>query len=430
MTNSVQTGIRETPRWLQLLLSALVFLFPPLVATTDGGGSSIGAILLLLAFVYGRGWRELSAAERKVMLWFCAGLAAMALSMVNTEHAHLYEGAKYLDRYLRFALIAPIYLMFRRTRITFGRELAYGAAVATVVMAIQAWYQVDMRHDISASGYYHKIVFGDLAVLWGVVAVVFGLMLLHGWRRAAVVLVAAVASLYASILSDTRGSWLFVLVFLVVLAVFSFRNVRFDRRRWAGVAAAMVVLAGVLVWQWPRVSGGVGAGFDNLHTFMSKPADDTSWGIRLNLWRNTLILVKAHPLLGVGLGDFHAEMRRMAADGESWSKGVADYGHAHSIYFDPLANGGLIGLFATFTGILLMPFLLFRQLLKEARTPEVRFYALGGLLTVLAFATFGLSEALWHRNPFVNTYIVSIVVFLSGAVAAQRRGEPTTGRDC
>ena len=220
------------------------------------------------------------------------------------------------------------------------------------------------------------------------------------------------------------------LVFVVALAVYALRNVRFDRKTWAGIAVTLVVVAGVFAWQWTRISAEVEFGFESLQTFASKPNVITSWGIRLNLWRNTLILVKEHPLLGVGLGDFHAEMRRMAADGESWSKGVAQFGHAHSIYFDPLANGGLIGLFATFTGILLMPFLLFRQLLKEAGTPEARFYALGGLLTVLAFATFGLSEALWHRNPFVNTYIVSIVVFLSGAVAAQRRGEPTTGRDC
>lgn len=419
---AVHEGMMEHPQWLSRVLSVLVFLFPPLVATTDGGGSYIGAILLLLSFVYGRGWRSLAKDEKRIMLWFSAGLLAMILSMVNTQHAHLYEGFKYLARYLRLALIVPIYLMVRRFGFRFGKEFAFGAVAATVVMALQAWYQVGWEHEPLASGYYHKIVFGDLAVFWGAVAVVFALIMMRGWQRGMVVAVATMASLYASVLSVTRGSWLFVLLFLIVLAVISIRKVRFNRRSLAAMAMGVVVVCGIVSWQWGRLDGGVMLGVDDLKTFMTDPGAPTSWGIRLNLWRNTLLLAKEHPLLGVGLGDFHAEMRRMAADGESWSKAVADYGHAHSIYFDPLANGGLIALAATFTGYLLLPFLMFRRLLVEAESAEGRFYALGGVLTVMAFATFGLSEALWHRNPFVNSYVVSIIVFLSGAIAVRRRG--------
>lgn len=411
----------EMPQWLQPLLSILIFLFPPLVATTDGGGSYVSAILLLLSLVYGRRWHELSVWEKRVILWFSAGLLAMALSMVNTEHAHLYEGFKYLERHLRLALIGPIYLMFRRLGVTFGRQLAFGAVVATVVMAMQAWYQVGWLHRALASGYYHKIVFGDLAVFWGAMAVVFRLTILQEWWRGAVVAVAVFATLYASVLSETRSAWLFVLVFLVALSVHAVRNVRFERRTLMSIVVQITVVTAMLAWQWPRVESGVANGMNNLRTFVPDPSTGTSWGIRLNLWRNTMLLVEDHPLLGVGLGDFHEEMRRMAADGESWSKDVAKYGHAHSIYFDPLANAGLIGLSATFTGYLLLPFLVFRRFLVDAESPEERFYALGGLLTVVAFATFGLSEALWHRNPFVNTYVVSIIVFMSGAVAVRRR---------
>lgn len=419
--NLAEDKSRGLPRWLQPLLSILIFLFPPLVATTDGGGSYIGALLLLLSFIYGRRWNALSHIEKRVLLGFCAGLMAMTLSLVNTEHAHLYEGVKYLDRYLRLALIVPVYLMFRRLDSAFGRPLASGAVVAALVMAAQAWYQVGWLHEDVASGFYHKIVFGDLAVFWGSVAVVYGLTLLQGRWRLATITIATLGSLYASVLSETRSAWLFVLVFLIMLLIFSAQYIRFDRRTLAVVVLGGAVIAAGLAWKWTWLERGISNGADDLTTFMSNPSAPSSWGTRLNLWRNTLLLVKEHPLLGVGLGDFHAEMRRMAADGESWSKDVAKYGHAHSIYFDPLANGGLVALVATFVGYLLMPFLMFRRFLAAAQSPEERFYALGGLLTVLAFATFGLSEALWHRNPFVNTYVVCIVVFMSGAVAVRRR---------
>lgn len=406
------------PRWLGPLLGVLIFTFPIVLATTHGGGSVIAALLLLLAIIYGRGWGLLSATEKQVLLWFCAGLVAMLISMVNTQHAHLYEGVKYLDRYIRFALIVPIYLLIRRAGKPLGGELAWGAAVGGVVMAVQAWYQVDLRHDVMAGGSYNKIVLGDMAVYWGAVAIVFGMLMLQGWQRAAVVTLAITTALYTSVVAEARGAWIFIPVFLVTLAAFNIRRLRFDRRMAITAAAVVVVVGGVLLWQHTRLAQGVMSGYDNLKTFMVNPSAPTSWGNRLNLWRNTLLLVREHPLFGIGLGDFHSEMRRMAADGESWSTSVALYGHAHSIYFDPLANGGLVAFAATFIGYLLLPFLIFRRLWRDATSAETRFYALGGVVTVLAFATFGISEALWHRNPFVNTYVISVTIFLSSAIAS------------
>ena len=43
----------------------------------------------------------------------------------------------------------------------------------------------------------------------------------------------------------------------------------------------------------------------------------------------------------------------------------------------------------------------------------IRFYALSGMATIIAFAVFGLTEAWLARNPFVRTYLMSILVFMS-----------------
>jgi hypothetical protein len=69
---------------------------------------------------------------------------------------------------------------------------------------------------------------------------------------------------------------------------------------------------------------------------------------------------------------------------------------------------------------LVVPAVLFGREMKGAKTPEQRIYALAGMATVLAFATFGLSEDLWTRNPFVNSYIVCLAVLMSGAMNARR----------
>jgi O-antigen ligase len=405
-------GGEAAPRWLLAGLVIAIFLFPSVVATTNGGGSYVYALLLLPALFFGRGWRMLAPWERRVLACLLVALAVMALSLVNSED--LRQGMKWLERYLRIALLVPIYLMLRRFGLVLGWALGMGAVAATLVMAGQAWYQVNWLGQPVASGYYHWIVFGDLAVLWGALAVIFALTLVRGWRGMVLGAVAAAAALYASALSQARGAWLFVPVLMLTLVWFYRRQLFASRQAIATTAAVLVLVGAVGVWQADRLTSGVQRGLSDIRTFVENPEAGTSWGIRINLWRNTLLLVQEHPLLGTGLGDFHQEMRDMAADGRSWSEAVADYGHAHSIYFDTLANAGVLGFFATLFGYLLLPLWAFARGGPVADFPERRFYVHAGVVTVLAFATFGVSEALWARNPFVNTYVVCMVVLLAG----------------
>lgn len=406
-------------RWLTWWTAALVFIFPVVVATTNGGGSYVYTLLVLPALYYGRHWQNLSLWERRILLGFVVALIAMSLSFINSEDIR--QGLKYLERYLRFVLMIPVYLMMRRYSLALGRELGVGAIVACVVMAVQGGYQVSWVGHEFASGYYHKIVFGDLAVLWGALAVIFALTMARGGLGIGIAAISASAALYASVLSQTRGSWLFVPVFILTLLWMYRKELLANRQMVLAGFVVMLALMSFGIWKSDRFVQGVERGAEDLRIFMQDPSAGTSWGIRLNLWRNTLLIVEGNPLLGTGLGDFHQDMRAMAADGRSWSTAVEDFGHAHSIYFDALANAGLVGLAATVVTYLLLPFMAFVRGLRRAVTSEQRFYAMGGLVTVLAFATFGLSEALWARNPFVNTYIICIVVFLAGVRSSRAR---------
>lgn len=405
-------GGEAAPRWLLTGLVIATFLFPSVVATTNGGGSYVYTLFLLPALFFGRGWRMLLSREHLFLAGLLVALAVMALSLVSSEE--LRQGMKWLERYLRIALLIPMYLMLRRFGIVLGWALGMGAVVATLVMAGQAWYQVSWHGQAVASGYYHWIVFGDLAVLWGALAVIFALTLVRGWLRIVLVALAAAAALYASALAQARGAWLFIPIFMLTLGWFYRRQLFASRRAIAATVAVLVLVGAAGVWQADRLTSGVQRGFSDIQTFMENPEEGTSWGIRINLWRNALLLVQEHPLLGTGLGDFHQEMRDMAADGRSWSGAVAEYGHAHSIYFDALANAGVLGFFATVAGYLLLPLWGFARKGVAADSPERRFYAQAGIVLVLAFATFGVSEALWARNPFVNTYVICMVVLMAG----------------
>lgn len=408
------------PRWLVWWVRALVFLFPVSVATV-GWGSAIFFLLLFPALYYGRGWSTLHVWERRLLLGYVAVFAVMSLSMVNAEEYR--EGVKGLDRYLRFVLMIPIYLMFRRFDFRLGREFAVGALLACVLMMAQAIYQVEWQGKMFATGYYHKIVFGDLAVWWAGVAALFALTLTkNGLARLGIVALIGMA-LYASLLSQTRGAWLFVPLIPAVLLWAYWRRLQLTRSTLIGAVVVIFALATIMAMQSDRLRGGIERGVSELQAFEANPAAPTSWGVRLNLWRNALLIFKESPLLGTGVGDFQSDMKRMVEDGRSLNPYVSKFGHAHSIYFDTLAKGGLLGFVATVGGLLLIPFIVFVMGVRRAERPEEQFYAIGGVLLIAAFATFGVSEGLWTRNPFVNTYVISLVVFLAGMAKFSKYGK-------
>lgn len=406
----------KSPVWLRQLVRSLIFLFPITVATF-GWGSSIFLLLLLPALYYGRGWSALSLWERRLLLGYVVAFVVLSLSLVNAEE--LREGFKALDRYLRFSLIIPIYLMFRRYDLNLGRELVAGALVACVVMLAQALYQVEWQGGAFAQGHYHKIVFGDLAVWWAAVSALFVVTVIKSWKIKLALVVVVLMALYASLLSQTRGAWLFIPVFPLILLWSQWRHLG-TMRNWIGVGAGVLLVVAVgAASQSESLAGGFKRGIQEIETFTKNPDAETSWGIRLNLWRNTLLLLQETPLLGTGVGDFKADMKQMVEDGRSWNVHVAEFNHAHSIYFDTLAKGGVLGFVATVTAFLLLPLLAFLRGMRSAELPWERFYSIGGVLLIAAFATFGISEGLWTRNPFVNTYVICLVVFLAGMVNSQ-----------
>lgn len=353
---------------------------------------------------------------------YLIAFAVMALSLINAEEMR--EGLKALERYLRFVFIIPLYLTFRRYGYTVGREFAAGAVVACLVMGAQAFYQVEVAGNVFAKGYYHKIVFGDLAVWWAAVSALLALIVVQGWWSRLLLLLAIGAGLYASVLSQTRGAWLFVPVFPVIVIWTQWQRIGV-RRNW--LIASMVIVVAVIVgagMQSDSLKQGVQRGIDELEAFTHNPGELSSWGLRLNMWRNSLLILKEHPIIGTGVGDFQADMKHMVEDGRSWNPYVVRYGHAHSIYFDTLAKGGILGFLTTVMAFLLLPFAAFVRGLRKAERPWERFYAIGGILLVAAFATFGFSEGLWARNPFVNTYVISLVVFLSGMLNSRMQSDP------
>ena len=415
----------QPPIWLQRIVLALIGLYPLISVAVNGGGSVVYALLVVPAlFLAWSAYKELTHEER---LWLAGYLVLFALALIGLTYTEdMHEGPPRLERYFRLATTGLVFLLLLRLRLETGRLFLLGIPLAIVAMTAQAVYEVHYLHAGLADGLYHKIIFGDLAVLWFLLLLTALLTVARKPWQWIVLSTAMLMAIYPAVMSKTRGSWLALLVVLGLLLWL--HRERLSRRGWMLILGGVVALSMLLaIWQPRPLMNPMQSGIQEIQSYIKDPNcyTDGSWGPRLCMWRHSLIIWSEHPLFGAGLGDFLAESRVLVAEGVSKSAAVLKYGHAHSIFFDVLAGLGLVGLVALVTAIFVLPWRLFYRHYLEATEPWTRFYALGGLVTLSAFFVFGLTEAWTNRMPMVNPYIVCLVVFASSlAVRARENHAP------
>jgi len=228
------------------------------------------------------------------------------------------------------------------------------------------------------------------------------------WWQSVIFSASAVAALVASYLSGSRGAWIFLPVFVALLWV-----IYRQRLRGRVLLGVVVLLLGLFssLWQIDGVQQRMTLAVTEISLYQTHPERPTSVGIRLEMWRTSLMIWQNNPLLGTGEGDYAADTRALHESGQMHMYPSVFNTHAHSIYFHILAMNGLLGL----TGLLLALFIVPLWLLW--RVPgghdEAVFVRWGGTTVVLAGMVFGLTEHWLGWNAMVSAYLFLLLVFLT-----------------
>ncbi len=207
--------------FLRFIVTLLVLAFPAATLYVNRGDSyTLGLLMLIGIWVWVRDGARiwLNRDSGTLCLVFALLFAVAVLSYVTGYQTT--DGFHFLGRYLRFLLILPVYLAFRRyppTAKTVFVGLALGALTAGVLASLEFLQahgpvRVAAQTDLS-------IIFGDLTTTM-VLCVVAGFGLMAASRRhwsVSLLILCLVAGVAATLLSGTRGAWIPMLLLPLVL---------------------------------------------------------------------------------------------------------------------------------------------------------------------------------------------------------------------
>ncbi len=409
------------------LCIALVFAFPASVLVASGFGSAVFFLLALLGLAALLIPGTCAPLPRDVKLIFFAmlvfiGVAVLSYLLIDMSEISL----KKLGRYGRFLLLIPIFYLLRRVRVP-PQALWYGCAAGAIVAGItamdQVWWHLIFAPQERAAGSVHPIIFGDMALLLGVLSLA-GMNFFRQQQRAFVALpiIAALLGLLASFLSASRGGWLALPAFMLLFAWYAQRHVPMQRWHYAAAATALVlVIAAAYVVPQTGVQARIGEATQEVSDYFTTHAADSSVGTRLEMWKSAWRIFREHPLVGSGLGDGYVAAKQALVDSGYADKIIIGFDHPHNEYLAALATRGLIGLIALLV-LFTVPFSVFWRWAHADSGPQTS-VGLAGLVLMIAFMHFGITG-----DTFDRALPITFLTFFLAAFAAAGAHTPTPNK--
>lgn len=370
--------------------------------------SAMFAVLFLLSLSAVRYWKtsylSLSSVEKLFVAALLLYTFSCVLSYYNVDDARKYF--KVLERYLRFTLIVPVFLLMIYKRVSVLNYLYLGAIISGPFLFIIALQHYLADSSVPAKGYYHHIIFAQLAMLN--VGIMLSILLIKNLKREyqLIISISMICGIAAAFLSQARGAWVVLPVYLCIGIFYAVKEKYLDARVFAAIVIAIIVLLSITP-VGDLVKHRTEEAVTEIQNYYSDNIYATSVGGRLAMWDIAIDVWKQHPVLGSGPGDFDDEINALQNKGEY--VGMDVHNSTHNIYFQSLADLGIVGLAALLFVTVIMPLrlLLYKKYNNEEEGRLVWF------IIFISYAIFGLSESWILRSPAVAVFLVYVVVVFS-----------------
>lgn len=402
-----------TNKYFNSFVCILLFSFPLLVLTQKHAGGVIFLLLALIGlFLYPWLRKNSPLIHSEILLIFSLLFFVFVAGFAIILGDDISTGYRWFGKFLRFAFAVPLFLLLRRIPIPeslLWNSLALGAILCGIVAVIEIYVGQILGwgggHAGRASGVTHPIMFGDISLVMGVMAFC-GLSYFQKQKSWASSLpVAGLAmGLLASFMSGSRGSWITIPALLLFL-LWSMRA-EIPQKLLAGITT-LVIAVPLLIYVLPgtNMSERIGKTFEEYANYLNNPPGKNLMGnpvgIRLEMWQASWTIFRESPLLGTGWGNYESAAEKLVAQGAR-NEAITQYRHPHNQYLSSMANSGIAGLVATLV-LLAVPIFIFYRAYKSELSLK-RPLATAGIVLVIAFAHFALTESVFERNMTINFY--------------------------
>lgn len=413
-----QVGYKENV--IILLMRFGVFIFFVLGMTILKGYSIASILLAVIAFYFvASSYKQIDFSRSRGMVVIWVAYATVGI-IVTALAGH---SARDFEQPIRYLLAIPLLYLF----IHYGVSrlfIMWCIGLAGVVLGAESLY--DIYYLGAARAGLYPIRFGNIGMLMAMFALISLFFIPKDYARRriliALLLLAVVCGMMASILSETRGGWLLVFTGIPVLAVcLSLQSKRAQRNIVAIVMGGMV--SAIILYQIPStdVQTRITQAVHEVSNY--QPNSDsarTSVGARLEMWRLSWIMIQERPLMGWGTSGYKERLKDFVNAKETVPQ--VQHRHPHNELLNETVKKGVISTIILIFGLYLYPFIQFARRIRSTND-DIRFFAQLGMMVIVAWFTFGLVDVFLEFNHGVLYYLLYMSIFYGGMLHLERQNQ-------
>lgn len=400
-------------RYLQWTVVAVSVLFPVAFFALPKGGST-GFYLLLLGGLtavacrirpMGKSFSHYAREYWPLHVAMCGLLVAMLVNQAMLGQA-AFRAYDMPAQLACFALLSWVLLLAPGSHLKYLQwGLATGALFCGIGLYVLTKGGVERPLHVFGMPLIPFVLMGLLVGLFAVFSI--------GWNDASEKIAVAlkVASgavmLYGAYLSQTRGSWVVLPVFIAI--GFGIPGKLRPRFRLALLLLAAAFLAGAYSLGDTAQRRFAEASSDVQQYFDGKEKN-TPVGIRLQLWEGAWLLFSENPVRGIGREHYPEAMQQLVQR-RIVTADAAAHPHSHNDLLFHMATLGIFGL-AAVLALYFVPALYFLRDLRHADR-QARTTAAMGLALTLGFFVFGLTDTMFYWRVSYTFYVVFLAILFA-----------------
>lgn len=373
-------------------------------------------VIALFSLKYYHNTIELNKKERLVITIFAALFLSTLLTFILGNFT--ISETKHLIHKMGFLGFIPVFLLVRRNGLPL-KAFWYGITIGAIITGMMALIEVLLLNKDSASGTHARTLFGDHALLLGMLSILsFSFFREKGRYFILLPIAGLLFGILASVLSGTRGSWLAIPAFLLILTIY-FDDFGSVKRRLIFLLSC--VLLGLLAYVIPQtnIKHRIDLAVNEINMYPAGQIKNKAVGLRLESWRASKELALEHPITGIGLRQYQIKIRELLSRKNDYDKNIGRLDQPHNQYLYALVERGVIGLL-TIILIFIYPAYVFIKSLNS-RNASHRPVAIAGLIIVVGYAIFGLTDTLFFRSMPINFYTMMMALLLGDLYAKQKK---------
>ena len=362
--------------------------------------------------------------KRLLLLFFVYSAVSILIALYWPFNA---DAERRLLDDIRLLVAIPFFFVLRSREVSHRNLFLLFAifALAMLSVSLSQYFRVDYIQGVYSFRYSRPSA--DVNPMrYATISLVVASFVLNFWlvnqfkSKAASVLfvVAVVGGLIACILTQTRGVWLAIPLLCLLYVCFFFGG----RGRLKLLSGVVVLIMFVAVsTQHSFVEQRINTTTKNLERYVDGD-NYSSLGVRLDMYKASLILVSYRPILGHGLGAFKEKSKALRDEGvigDDIHKAVGRFSTPHNEFFQALVEKGLVGLVLTVL-MFVVPGLIFYRALR-AKNKQVVCYGLSGISMLTVYFVAGQTGTLFNHNILMNFYIVMTLLFVGQIRVLERK---------